>query len=262
MRNSIVLITLLFFSTCFCYSQNKEQKNSDDAVVIYMVRHGKTMFNTVERTQGWCDTPLTAAGVEVAKYLGVGMKDVNLKAAYSSDLGRARETARVVLDAKGQSNIEVKDTPKLREICFGQYEGASDEETWRVVAAYMHYPTKADMLKEHSVLSPEVLNVFKKIDTSGMAEDYNDVKSRCQQGLREIAEYEASNGGGNIIVVAHGACIGVMLTDLDSSGKIIPALGVMKNAAVSKIIYKNGKFSVEYVGDTSYVDKGKKISSK
>ncbi len=24
---------------------------------LYIVRHGKTMFNTIERVQGWCDTP-------------------------------------------------------------------------------------------------------------------------------------------------------------------------------------------------------------
>ena len=29
---------------------------------LYIVRHGKTMFNTIGRAQGWSDTPLTAEG--------------------------------------------------------------------------------------------------------------------------------------------------------------------------------------------------------
>lgn len=29
---------------------------------LYVVRHGKTMFNTLQRVQGWCDTPLTRTG--------------------------------------------------------------------------------------------------------------------------------------------------------------------------------------------------------
>ena len=29
---------------------------------LYIVRHGKTMFNTIDRAQGWSDTPLTAVG--------------------------------------------------------------------------------------------------------------------------------------------------------------------------------------------------------
>lgn len=31
---------------------------------LYIVRHGKTMFNTLARVQGWCDTPLTKADVK------------------------------------------------------------------------------------------------------------------------------------------------------------------------------------------------------
>ena len=27
---------------------------------LYVIRHGKTMFNTIGRAQGWSDTPLTA----------------------------------------------------------------------------------------------------------------------------------------------------------------------------------------------------------
>ncbi len=37
---------------------------------LYIVRHGKTMFNTIERVQGWCDTPLTKQGQEGIHYLG------------------------------------------------------------------------------------------------------------------------------------------------------------------------------------------------
>ena len=29
---------------------------------LYIIRHGKTMFNTIGRAQGWSDTPLTAEG--------------------------------------------------------------------------------------------------------------------------------------------------------------------------------------------------------
>lgn len=33
-------------------------------VTLYIARHGKTMFNTIGRVQGWCDTPLTQKGEE------------------------------------------------------------------------------------------------------------------------------------------------------------------------------------------------------
>ena len=71
---------------------------------LYIVRHGKTMFNTIERVQGWCDTPLTKQGQEGIHYLGKGLKDVDFSLAYSSDSGRAIETARIILSehAKGK----------------------------------------------------------------------------------------------------------------------------------------------------------------
>ena len=37
-------------------------------VRLYISRHGKTMFNTIGRVQGWCDTPLTKKGEEGEYY--------------------------------------------------------------------------------------------------------------------------------------------------------------------------------------------------
>lgn len=66
-------------------------------VTLYVTRHGKTMFNTVHRAQGWADTPLTPAGVEVAQKLGRGLQTTPFIAVWSSDAGRARETAHIVM---------------------------------------------------------------------------------------------------------------------------------------------------------------------
>ena len=41
---------------------------------LYIARHGKTMFNTIGRAQGWSDTPLTEAGERGIKELGLGLK--------------------------------------------------------------------------------------------------------------------------------------------------------------------------------------------
>ena len=41
-------------------------------VNIYLVRHGKTMFNTIGRAQGWSDTPLTRTGETGIIELGLG----------------------------------------------------------------------------------------------------------------------------------------------------------------------------------------------
>ena len=45
---------------------------------LYIVRHGKTMFNTIGRAQGWSDTPLTAAGERGIRELGIGLRESGL----------------------------------------------------------------------------------------------------------------------------------------------------------------------------------------
>ena len=76
---------------------------------VTFTRHGKTLFNTVGRVQGWCDSPLTDEGIEVAENLGKGLKEagITFDAAYSSDLGRQRDTARLVLDQLGQTDMGI-----------------------------------------------------------------------------------------------------------------------------------------------------------
>lgn len=39
-------------------------------ITFYIARHGQTMMNALDRVQGWCDSPLTHQGIEVARYLG------------------------------------------------------------------------------------------------------------------------------------------------------------------------------------------------
>ena len=37
------------------------------ATEVYLVRHGETMFNQLNKVQGWCDSPLTVKGINDLK---------------------------------------------------------------------------------------------------------------------------------------------------------------------------------------------------
>ena len=69
-------------------------------VRLYLVRHGKTMFNTIGRAQGWSDTPLTAEGERGIQELGIGLRETGLQfeRAYSSDSGRTIQTMGIILE--------------------------------------------------------------------------------------------------------------------------------------------------------------------
>lgn len=263
-RTSLILILSLLFTAPFAYIQNANAQTKDNTVVFYFARHGKTILNTMDRVQGWADAPLTPAGIEVAEYLGKGLKAeaVEFKSAYSSDLGRARQTARIVLNAKGQEDMIVTEVPGLRETNFGSYEGEFNPRMWNDAALYLHYKSQKDLMEEMAKkpeLLKDMVDAFKELETLGIGEDYNQVKARGQKAIREIAEKEAAKGGGNVFVVGHGMSIGIFLSDLDDFGNK-PGSAHMGNAAVCKVVYKDGKFKLESFGDMSFIEKGKEIS--
>ncbi|MBK5721950.1 histidine phosphatase family protein, partial [Dysgonomonas sp. Marseille-P4677] len=223
----------------------------------YIVRHGKTMMNTLDRVQGWCDSPLTKEGIDVARYLGYGLSDINFRSAYCSDLRRTRQTTQIVLGAKGQDDIPVTELPGLREACFGSFEADFNHTMWYNAALYLHYTSKEDMIKaimEKEIGYREVLDAIKVLDKMGMAENFSQVEARTQESLLEIAKKESQEDDANILVVSHGMSILAMLLSLGGDKLFKKPLD---NAAVCKVTYQNGKFSVESMADMSYVEKGK-----
>lgn len=261
----LVLVALFTLSPALEAKQKTEKRNNkDNTVTFYFTRHGKTMLNTLDKVQGWADSPLTAEGVQVAEYLGKGLQVENIifDAAYSSDLGRARETAHIVLNTKGQGDLELTEVSKIRETNFGSYEGDKNHQMWNDAAIYLHYKTDKDLfaaLAKDPSLIVDAVNAFKATETLGVGEGYEDVKARGQKAIREIAEAEAAKGGGNILVVGHGMSLGIFLSDIDYTGKK-PSASHMGNAAVCKVTYKDGKFTLESFGDMSYIETGKKLS--
>lgn len=227
-------------------------------ITIYVARHGKTMMNSLDKVQGWCDSPLTKEGIDAARYLGYGMDDITFRTAYCSDLRRTRQTVQIVLGAKGQDDIPVIELAGLREACFGSFEADYNGVMWGSAALFLQYTSYEDMYKDimdRKINYSHVLNVIKKLDKMGMAENFDQLEARTQESLKEIAENEAQYGDGNVLVIAHGMSILGMLYNMGGD-KLLR--GALDNAAVCKVIYENGKFTVESMGDMSYLEKGKK----
>ena len=96
---------------------------------VYIVRHGQTLFNFLERVQGWSDSPLTDKGVHQAKAVAIHLASIHFDAIYSSDLMRAMHTAEAILE-KQNSVTELQTTPLLREAYFGGFEGGAEDGPW------------------------------------------------------------------------------------------------------------------------------------
>ena len=75
LKLAMMVLTLTVITGCKENASSKTSKVDKNAeVTIYLTRHGKTMLNTTDRSQGWIDAPLTPAGIEIAESLGKGLK--------------------------------------------------------------------------------------------------------------------------------------------------------------------------------------------
>ena len=85
---------------------------------LVLARHGETEWSKAGRHTGRTDIPLTDAGREQARRLGVLLADRPFSRVLSSPLSRATETARL---AGFADRVELVDD--LREWDYGVYEG-------------------------------------------------------------------------------------------------------------------------------------------
>ena len=232
----------------------------NNKITFYIARHGKTLMNTLDRVQGWCDSPLTDEGVEVARFLGAGFRDIEFESVYTSDLRRTRQTAQVILNEQGQAHLPIMEKEGFREACFGSYESGANLTMWREAALYLHYANPNDMYKDifdGKISSENVLNAIAEMDTMGIAEGFDQLQFRTQKTLSEIAQLESQkNKDLNILVIAHGMSILGMLLNLGGKELLRTHL---ENASVCKVIYQNDKFIVEAMGDIKYVERGRKL---
>ncbi|MEK2535342.1 histidine phosphatase family protein [Tetragenococcus halophilus] len=247
-----------------------ETSNQEDELTLYIVRHGKTMLNTTDRVQGWSDAVLTPAGEEVVTNAGVGLKDIDFQNAYSSDSGRAIQTADLILDENEQTNeIQVQKDSGLREFNFGTYEGDLNDSMWQDVAdeqgvtleefqANMDPEVFADSVAKLDKEQKEENNVEEEINWP--AEDYETISDRLTNSLDQIvADETQENGSGNVLITSHGLSITALLDTLFDDFKA-PADG-LDNASVNVIKYKDGDYSLESVNDMSYAEQGERAQS-
>lgn len=244
-------------SIATCSAADTTPSAQDDTVTVYFARHGKTLFNTFDRVQGWADTPLIEEGVQVARYLGEGLKGIKFDSFYSSDAGRQRETMAVILKQIGVTQYHLNELPGLREAFFGGFEGGFNKDMANAGAHALGMADAAALfnaMKAGTLPVKDSQDALAKADVKGLAENYAQVKNRTQAALATIVKQAQQNGDRTVLAISSGTAMQIMISDLtDSPDKNKP----LANAAVVKIIYKDGHYSVPEIGSLQYVETGK-----
>ncbi len=97
---------------------------------IIAVRHGETAWNVDARIQGQLDVGLNETGRWQARRVGEALAGEAISAVYTSDLGRAHQTAQSIGEVTG---VPVVPDEGLRERSFGIFEGKTFTEIGRYV---------------------------------------------------------------------------------------------------------------------------------
>ena len=97
---------------------------------LYIARHGKTMFNTIGRAQGWSDTPLTKRRRRYSRTWPrfKKMQLYHLRLRFQSDSGRTMQTIEIILRESENEFLPYTKDNRIREWCFGSLEGTYDSE--------------------------------------------------------------------------------------------------------------------------------------
>jgi probable phosphoglycerate mutase len=157
----------------------------NDVVTLVVWRHGQTTYNLERRFQGQSDVPLNDVGLrqaaEAARYLAA----LGPSAIYSSDLSRASVTAEALARLTGLSVQLDKD---LRERSGGSWEGLTEAEI------------------------RERFPVERATWTPPDGEPAVAVADRASAALERIAG--SMPGGSTVVVVSHGAALGMAVARL------------------------------------------------
>ena len=152
------------------------------------LRHGESHANAGGWLSGWEDVPLTDLGRAQALAAGALLRASRFRRCLVSDLDRARETARLVLDAAGQGRCPLHILPELRERDMGVLQ----RQPWSEVRGDGRH---ARLLVPWDVGPPE-------------GESHATVVARALAGLRSWDD------GASTLVVTHGSLLRGLLATL------------------------------------------------
>jgi len=102
----------------------KDRRRKDIWRNLYMVRHGESTANEVNRFAGAIDAPLTDLGQAQARRAGNDWRGEHIDQVYVSPLERARQTAQIILETMPAGTVAANQTqfdPRLSERYFGEF---------------------------------------------------------------------------------------------------------------------------------------------
>jgi len=178
--------------------------------ILYLMRHGQTLFNVRRKIQGWCDAPLTELGIKQAQVAANYFKErtIVFDHAYASTSERACDTLEYITD------LPYTRVKGLKEWNFGMFEGESED------------------------LNPSLpyKNFFKAYGGEGEEE----FRARISNTLIDIMDRDNHD---TVLAVSHGAACAQFFLEWQHYGEVVIKERI-HNCCILKYQYNKGIFSL------------------
>lgn len=193
---------------------------------LMLIRHGITDWNISGRYQGHSDVPLSQQGIEQAQALARYLQGSKTKVdfIYSSPLKRALETAKIVYP-----NQDITPDSRLKELNFGEFEGATQAENER-----------------HAAWDSWFANPFERRAPGG--ESYAELMARAAQWLTTLPK------DANSVAFAHAGTIRMLISHILGLEKPPWRKRIyLTHTGMTRILFKEDEAIIERVNDTRHL---------
>jgi broad specificity phosphatase PhoE len=202
----------------------------DSITKLIAVRHGETEWNVQARDQGQLDSSLTPTGIAQAHALAQRLRHCEFQHFYSSDLGRAVQTAQIIAAATG---IAFKLDAGLRERHSGVFQGL----------------TRAEMAAK----LPAQFAEYERLGHRYEIPDGESGLQRTERSVRVLTALAARHPGETVLAVTHGAFLLGFFEHVLGIEPGNPWRFRRLNAAFNSFEYAGGRWTLETWNDVSHL---------
>jgi len=197
---------------------------------IFLIRHGETVWNLETRIQGHLDSPLTETGLAQAEALASRFKSQRFSALYSSDIGRAYETARRISEKNG---LSILTEPCLRERHFGVLQ--------------------SELKKTLPTRFPEIFHYFKANDPDYIIPEGESLKQFSERCITCLEGLAKKHVGERILVVTHGGVLVSLFKHTLGIPLSAPRHFLSLNTSINVFSYQDKRWTLEVWGDLGHL---------
>ena len=204
---------------------------------LLLIRHGQSTANAMGIWQGQMEFPLSEEGRSQARRVGKALATERFDGIYSSPLGRAFETAEIIVRETSFPGAVVP-VEGLTERRGGLLEGTTHAE--------------------RAARNPELTNQFLELPEEERwrlvgAETDEEILHRFERALSDIRARHAA--GTRVVVVSHGGVMRAFLRDRFGP-EVLPGVVRAANASITRLEWVDGRPRLTELASTRHLAPG------